>query len=378
VSARRLVFIGPERTDARSVKRIAALTAQGWEVTGFTFHRDRGQTDPPPAWENIPLGTTYNRRYFHRLWAIMRSFGIVWKHRRRFREAHCLYVINPDNALLALFGRLVCRRRVPLALEIADIQPVMTGSGLKARLLRALERFVLRRSQLLITTSPGFLRNYFEPVQHWKGPTFLLENKVWPSAALIAVRTVRTAPVEEGCWTIGYFGIMRCERSVDLICRLAAAFPNRLRFVLRGVPSGIDAEAFHRRISEHANIQYGGPYRYPDDLPDLYGAVDFNWCFDFSAAGANSAWLLPNRIYEGGLFHCPALALAGTETAHWLESHGLGRVFDEDLLENLRSYFAALTVAQWEALSDACRQATDELFAGEADYRNLSTALDEL
>ena len=239
MSTRRLVFIGPERTDARSVKRIAALSAEGWEVTGFTFHRDRGQPDPAPVWENIHLGTTYSRRYFQRVWAIVRAFGVMWKHRRRLRGADCLYVINPDNALLALFGRLVCRRRVPLVLEIADIQPAMTRPGMVARVLRWMERWVLRRSQLLLTTSPGFVRHYFEPVQDWKGPVFLLENKVWPSAALVAGRKPRTAPAQEGRWTIGYFGVFRCERSVDLICRLAAEFPGLLAFVLRGVPAGI-------------------------------------------------------------------------------------------------------------------------------------------
>lgn len=374
-AARRLVFIGPERTDARSVKRIAALTAEGWQVTGFTFHRDRGQDDPPPAWENIHLGNTYNRRYFHRLWAIVRAFGIMWRQRKRIREAACLYVINPDNALLALFGRFVSRRKVPLVLEIADIQPAMTGQGMKSRLLRKLERFILRRSQLLLTTSPGFLRHYFEPVQRYRGPVFLLENKVYPSAALVAGRKPRPGPVSAGRWTIGYFGVLRCERSVDLICRLAEAFPEKLQFILRGVPAGIDEANFHQRISAHSNITWGGPYRYPRDLPEMYGGIDFNWCFDFSAAGANSAWLLPNRIYEGGLFHCPALAFAGTETASWLAEGELGEVFHEDLYTALHAYFSSLTLEKWQQLAARCSQAPDERFAAERDYSVLSERL---
>jgi succinoglycan biosynthesis protein ExoL len=377
-AARRLVFIGPERSDPRSVKRIAALTAEGWQVTGFTFHRDRGQPESAPAWENIHLGNTYSRRYLHRLWAIVRAFGIMWRQRRRIREAGCLYVINPDNALLAVFGRFVCRRRVPLLLEIADVQPAMTAGGFKSRLLRALERFLLRRSQLLLTTSPGFLRHYFEPVQGYRGPVFLLENKVYPSASLIAARQQRMAPVSEGRWTIGYFGVLRCERSVDLICRLAGAFPDRLHFLLAGVPAGVDEANFHRRIGEHENITWKGPYRYPDDLPVLYAGVDFNWCFDFSAAGANSAWLLPNRIYEGGLFHCPALALTGTETAEWLAAGGLGQAFQEDLYESLHGYFSTLTTESWRELAVRCSGAPDERFAAEPDYAALSRRLEQL
>lgn len=374
-----LVFIGYERTDARSVKRIAALTDHGWHILGFTFHRDHGQPDPPPAWENIHLGTTYNRRYLQRLWAILRACWIILRCRRRIAQSTCLYAINDDNALLALFARLCCRKRLPLVVEIADAQPVMTGTGLLCRFLRSIERFVLRRSQLLLTTSPGFVRHYFEAMQHYQGPVFLMENKIYPAAALIAARNPGTAPVHNGSpWVIGYFGVFRCQRSVDLICRLAAALPDTVRFLLRGVPAGIDAVAFNEKVRAHPNIHYGGPYQYPADLPALYQAIDMNWCFDFSAPGANSAWLLPNRIYEGGLFHRPALAMEGTETARWLETHQLGQIFSEDLLENLRAFLATLTPTAWSAMQARCAAAPDNLFAGETDYQNLSETLRRL
>jgi succinoglycan biosynthesis protein ExoL len=56
----------------------------------------------------------------------------------------------------------------------------------------------------------------------------------------------------------------------------------------------------------------------------MYSGVDLNWCFDFSASAGNADWLLPNRIYEGCLFHCPALVLSGTETTEWVKSKLLG------------------------------------------------------
>ena len=377
--ARTLVFIGPERTDARSVKRIAALASHGWHVLGFTFHRERGQADPPPEWENVHLGNTYSRRYFHRARAVVRGFWIILRHRRRIAHGACLYTINVDNALLGLFARFVCRRRIPLVVEIADIQPVMNGTGLRSLVLRAMERFVLRRCQLLLTTSPAFVENYFEPVQRYREPVFLMENKVYPAAPLIAVRSPRAVPVRAGApWVIGFFGVLRCERSMALICRLAAALPEKVSFLLRGVPAGIDAEQFHRNISAHPNIHYGGPYRYPDELPALYGAIDLNWCFDFSASGANSAWLLPNRIYEGGLYHCPALACAGTETGRWVETNGCGKSFGEGLYENLYAFLDTLTTADWHNLRDKCAAAPDSLFAGEADYASLHAALLQL
>ena len=141
------------------MKRIAAFQAQGREVIGVTFHRVRDKADVPPTWENIHLGTTFNRRYLQRLFAFVTSLGVLWKHRERLGACSVFYVINTDNAVLALLGGLFSGRRVPLVLELADIQPAMTGTGLVSKILRAIERAVLNRCALLVTTSPGFIRS---------------------------------------------------------------------------------------------------------------------------------------------------------------------------------------------------------------------------
>lgn len=371
-----LAFFGQERMDARNVKRINALQDQDWKVLAFTFHRENGRKLIEPAWENIHLGTTYNRRYGQRLCAIIGSLAVIWKQRIRLRTSRCFYVINADNALLALFARLVCRRYIPIALEIADIQPAMNDGGLIGRALRALERRVLHRSALLITTSPGFVDNYFTAVQKFTGEIFMLENKVYPSTALLETRSTRLAPVSAGNpWVIGYFGGFRCERTIDIICSLARALPEKIRFILRGTPTGIDPARFRDRMAAYPNISYDGGYTYPQDLPTMYQSVDLNWCFDFSVAGTNSTWLLPNRIYEGGLFHCPALAYEGTETARWITTRGLGWAFSEDLTENLRQFLDQLTPEMWDQKRANHEITADESFAGEADYARLSARL---
>ena len=372
-----LIFFSPERTDARSIKRIEALQAQGWNVLGFTFHRAHVEKKIEPTWEDVCLGVTYSRRYLQRCWAVLSSLVTLWRYRKRTAAADCLYAINADNALLALFARMVCGRRVPLALEIADIQPAMMRPGLIGIILRTVERAVLRRSALLITTSPGFVRHYFQPVQHYSGPTFMLENKVWPAPEQPA--TTIPGPRHPGRpWVIGYFGVFRCQRSLELIRQLAIALPETVRFYLRGVPGGLDPDYFAARIKDVPGIHWEGGYRYHQDLPGMYSQVDLNWCYDFSAAGENSAWLLPNRIYEGGLYQCPALALQGTETASWIMEKGLGWSLPEDLADSLRTFLLTLTPAAWHDAKARCIAAPVEWFAGPADYAALSARLREL
>lgn len=371
----RIAFFAHERGDARVARRIAALRDNGWEILGFTFHRDRGKPDTPPAWENIDLGTTFNRQYLRRLIVFAKSLLILWRERERLASCPLIYAINTDNALLAFFARFLAGSSAPLVLELADIQPAMTGSGFVSKILRAIERRVLSASKLLITTSSGFLKNYFEPVQRYTGPVFLLENKIYPSTHLPAARP-KTHPVENGRpWTIGYSGAFRCERSLRLIHHLASQLGEKVRFILRGYASGTITNDFEALLGDLPNIHFGGPYAYPDDLPAMYGNVDFNWCFDESDPSGNSAWLLPNRIYEGGNFLTPALAASDTETGTWVASRQCGWTFPEPLEKNLLHFFGTLTPDIWQQTAARCADLPPETFRGESDYQRLSAVL---
>ncbi|MEO8614706.1 MAG: glucosyl transferase [Luteolibacter sp.] len=372
-----IAFFAHERGDARVMKRIAALQAQGREVIGFTFHRVRDKVDVAPTWENIHLGTTYNRRYLQRLCVFANCIGILWKHRQRLGNCSTLYVVNTDNAVLALLGRFFAGRRVPLVLELADIQPAMTGSGPVSKILRFIERYVLKRASLLVTTSPGFVRNYFEPVQGYTGEIFLLENKVYPSHRLPPAISDCTGPVASGRpWVIGCFGALRCERSLEIMHGLALKLGDRVRFVLRGYPAGTLSDNFEKLLGNLPNFQFGGPYDYPDDLAEMYAGIDFNWAFDMSDPNGNSAWLLPNRIYEGGCFGVPVIAAKDTETGRWIEQHELGRTFAEPLQESLSHFFETVSQTDWQTLKARCMAQPREAFTGESDYARLAQRLD--
>lgn len=374
-----VAFFAHERGDARVMKRIAAFQAQGREVVGFTFHRVRDKPDVPPTWENIHLGTTYNRRYLQRLGVFAKCLGVLWNERERLGDCGVIYAVNTDNAVLALLGRFFAGRRVPLVLELADIQPVMNGSGVVSKILRFIERAVLRRSALLVTTSPGFVRNYLEPVQGYTGEIFLLENKVYPSHRLPPAVSETSGPVANGRpWVIGCFGALRCRRSLEIMHALAEKLGDRVRFVLRGYPAGTIAGDFEKLLGNLPNLEFSGPYRYPDDLAEMYAGIDFNWAFDMSDPAGNSAWLLPNRIYEGGCFGVPAIAAENTETGCWIERNGLGWTFAEPLEDGLADFLGTLTPAGWQTVKSRCSSHSRQEFTGESDYAKLAARLDEL
>lgn len=376
---RPIAFFAHERGDARVVKRIAALQDQGRKVIGFTFHRERDKVDAPPTWKNIHLGTTYNGRYLQRLWAFVKCSGVLWANRNLLETCSVIYVVNTDNAILALLARFFAGRSIPLVLEIADIQPAMTGGGLVSRILRAIEREVLSRSALLVTTSPGFVREYFLRVQDYCGEIFLLENKVYPSHRLPAAALENTVPVSAGQpWVIGCFGALRCRRSLELMHALALRLGDRVRIILRGYPAGLIAADFDRLLGDLPNFEFGGSYFYPDELADLYAQIDFNWAFDMDNPSGNSAWLLPNRIYEGGCFGVPVIGAKETETGRWIETRALGWTFAESLEESLADFLESLDPADWAVVKRRCATHPRGEFTGEGDYVRLVERLNQL
>jgi succinoglycan biosynthesis protein ExoL len=374
-----IAFFAHERGDARVIKRIAALQDQGRKVIGFTFHRVRDKPEVAMKWENIHLGTTYNRRYIQRLWAFLKCMGVLWQNRSRLGSCALIYVVNTDNALLALLGRFFSGRNIPMVLELADIQPAMSGNGRVAEALRFIERAVLKRTALLVTTSPGFVREYFLPVQRYEGRIFLLENKVYPSKRLPASLSQACAPVAGGQpWVIGCFGALRCRRSLNLMHSLALRLGDRIRFVLRGYPAGTLGGEFDGLLGDMPNLCFGGSYFYPDELAEMYAEVDINWAFDMSDPAGNSAWLLPNRIYEGGCFSVPVIGAADTETGRWIEQQQLGWTFTEPLEESLVEFFQSLDPARWQEVKRRCAARPREEFTGDADYAKLAESLKQL
>jgi succinoglycan biosynthesis protein ExoL len=289
-----------------------------------------------------------------------------------------IYVVNTDNALLVLLGRFFAGSRAPLVLELADVQPAMTGAGLVSRVFRAIERWVLKRSSLLVTTSPGFVREYFHPVQHHAGEIFLLENKVYPSAELPHARVDAESIHQGEPWVVGCFGAFRCRRSLQLMRGLAQELAGKVRFVLRGYPAGTISDEFADLIDGVSGIEFGGAYHYPEDLAEMYGGIDFNWAFDESDPNGNSAWLLPNRIYEGACFAVPAIASKHTETGRWIDENKAGWTFEEPLEGSLAAFFSALNQTSWHFVKHGCASRDRSDFTGESDYLRLSKRLKEL
>jgi hypothetical protein len=330
------------------------LKALGDEIVPIGFHRDDKPIDNVEGVPAIDLGRTFDADFRQRIAVVLRQGVNLSAWARPLGDCDVIIARNLEMLALAALARRRFAPQASLVYEALDIHRLLLTKGLAGKAMRRLEQALLRRVDLLIVSSPAFLRAYFAPVHGLDRPgaieTLVVENKLLPAVpqptAVAATAGSPTAPP----WHIGWFGMIRCRKSLDYLSELAQRHPGLMQLTIRGRPSYTEFADFDAQIAQTPGLSFGGVYR-PADLSALYGGVHFNWAIDFFEESANSRWLLPNRIYEGGAHGAVPIALEGTETASWLRCHGIGVVlrsldaFEEFLLQLDHERYAQLKTA---------------------------------
>lgn len=291
-------------------------------------------------------------------------------------DADVIIARNLEMLVIAAAARRRFAKTALLVYECLDIHRTMLGVGFKARAMRWLERRLLKLCDDLIVSSPAFLQNYFKMMQKYDGKTELVENKV---VALIGANTKPAtikSPMLGAPWQIGWFGIIRCQRSLDILADLAVAMAGRIEVIIRGRPALHEFRDFYAQVASAPWVRFEGEYANPRDLQRIYGEVQFAWAVDFFEANLNSTWLLPNRIYEAGLHNVVAIADGSVETGRWLSGRGLGVVIHEIDANKLRAFFNDLDESHWQILATAAAAAPRSLFL--ADYMECRWLVDQL
>lgn len=337
-AAAHVAFFGHNAGDAAVRRRASAFRRAGCTVTGFMPRR--GEI-PAPDWTLVDLGETHDNDYLHRIGSIFSGARVAAQHSELLRQADVIYARNLDMLALAARTRKLLKLRTPLVYECLDIHHRLIGGSAVARTLRHLEARLLRDCSLVVVSSPRFVSEHFDVFYPDLCPSFLVENRLIQGDAFgPRPRPAAKAPGRK--LRIGWFGNLRCKRSLALMRALAQRFPDQVEIILRGYPAPGVFPNFDQDISGLANLRFEGRYKAPEDLGRIYGEIDLIWAGDWYEAGANSTWLLPNRIYEGGYFATPALAPDGTETARWLTARGAGLIIEAPEEESLPRKIAEL------------------------------------
>ncbi len=347
-----VLYLVHDLCDPATARRVAMLQAGGAHVTLAGFRRGALPTFDGIA--PIDLGMTGDRAFAQRLIAVGKAAIMLGARLKGLMKPDIVVARNLEmlalaNRVHALFGA-----NVPIVYECLDIHRLLLDEGAVGKAMRGAERFLGRNAALLVTSSPAFVREYFEARGQSHAPVMLLENKVLELSGGAGQPMRAASPPAEGeAWRIGWFGALRCARSLALLAAFTRATQGRFEVVLRGRPAHVEFDDFDGFVAAEPHMRFEGPYRNPQDLPAIYGEVHFSWAIDFFEAGMNSDWLLPNRLYEGCRFGAVPLAMQSTETGRFLAGHGIGLLLDRPEAEPLTALLEDMTAGRYAALSEA-------------------------
>jgi succinoglycan biosynthesis protein ExoL len=320
----KLAFFGHDSTDKAIKRRIESMTVDGIDVIGFMMHRRK--SDLP--FRNIELGQTFDGRFAQRLKQVWVGARIAAQNRAELESADIIYARNLDMLICAYLAKARIGSKTPVIYESLDIHRLLSRNDMIGSLMRQIERFFLKRSKGVVVSSPAFLEQHFEKYYSGDYKSALIENR-WLEGSFSEPR-----PSQRDVWNVdqaktrklvlGWVGMLRCQRSLDLMCALADRFRDQLVIKLHGIPALVEVPNFEAQVAAHENLEYAGPYSSPEDLFEIYSKIDIVWAGDFMEAGSNSEWLLPNRIYEGGYYAAPSIAPIGTQTEKWLRDRACG------------------------------------------------------
>jgi len=367
-------LLAHDLSDPAIDRRVRMLEHGGATVEVAGFLRGDGQPIITPARSPLCLGRTHDARLIRRSADIARVLLTRMNAlRRHFDGINVLIARNLE--MLVVAARLVqlLNPRPELVYECLDIHRLLTAPGLAGSAIRRIERIAGRNVALVMTSSPAFVENHLGR-GIFSGRTMIVENKVpaFGPAPVHAAPATRPGPP----WRIGWFGVLRCRRSLELLTDLARGAEGRIEVVLRGRPSPAIFPDLAGDLDGCPNIVFEGAYDGVRDLAMIYGDVHFAWCIDFYEEGANSRWLLPNRLYESAYHATIPVALGRDETGRFLRRHELGVVLDEfepaGLLETFARFDAdryarqiaclgASPRSMWSTDTAECRQLVDML-----------------
>ncbi|RUU09680.1 glycosyl transferase family 1 [Mesorhizobium sp. M7A.T.Ca.TU.009.01.3.2] len=347
-----VLYLVHDVSDPAVRRRITMLRAGGAQVTLAGFRRTANPIADIEGLRPIDLGATRDGRFGQRLAAVAKAAVSIGSKLGGMPKPDLIIARNLEMLALARRARSAFGASVPIVYECLDIHRLVLRNDVLGKALRATERFLARDVKLLVTSSPAFIANYFKPFGQVAAPIELVENKYFEAATILpgALET-EESPVGPP-WRIGWFGALRCRRSLELLADFSRRMEGRFEIVLRGRPALSEFPDFHGFVEAEPWLSFLGPYRNPEDMAAIYNDVHFSWAIDFFEAGQNSEWLLPNRLYEGCRFGAVPISMGNTETGRFLKQQDIGVLLPQASPEGLEAVLGKMEEHRFARLKE--------------------------
>lgn len=302
-----IIFIVPSIDDSHYKNRIIEFIENGYDVKVYGFCRRNRERNLPYLYES--LGNIENASYANRIKLYISAFKCLGKD---YKDT-LFYLCGLD---IAMFFHFINPSHQYIY-EECDL--VHTYIGTVKWLFEWIDKRVIKKSLLTITTSEGFINYHFKGVK--PDNVCLVENKLNPN--IIDYR-IQEKSFDKDNLSIGFVGLPRFDSVYNFIDVFCQNFPQYTFHVYGGPVS----DKF-KTLEKYPNCKLHGLFNNPVDLPEIYGNIDLVLS-TYDTKYENVRYAEPNKIYESIYFETPIIVSSNTFLAEKVKRLGIG--FDIDAM----------------------------------------------
>lgn len=351
-----IVFVVPQMSQPRCIKRIASIQAWGIPIKVYGF--DRGVYSEnlkglPFKIEKLFVNPGKNK--FSRLFFIIQTLNKVYR-------------LNKKDSLFYVFGSEFMNIMKPFLskrdyiYEEADISAVKKKSKLLRGLFLLIDKKCIYDSKMTILTSKGFINYLFAGEK--PSNVMLLPNKL-SSYFCNKQRPFNQIIIDRNHIRFGFIGLIRYPNTIVRFARIVGEkFPEH-EFHFYGDQFGNNI--IPEKVKTFGNVVFHGPFKNPSDLDNIYSNVDINVvCYDTQSI--NVCIAEPNKLYESIYYSTPLVVSKGTFLEDRVNELNVGFSIDAQSDEAIIDFIKSLEKRDFEDIIFAMRNvATEELIDNPAE-----------
>ena len=314
-------------------KRIKEYIANGYdvEVYGFEF-------------ENVRIDNSKNTAYYYNVLATIPNFPnqlsykdkaiLFYKKIRkvieRFDKKETLFyffTINTSFITLITPGLLFINEESDMLFDRAK-NPVVR------KLIIWVNKLIIKKSYKTVFTSQGFSDFYYGD----KAPKniVIIPNKV--SADCLRLPTVEKEPFDVNHIKFAFTGNARYQ-SIFNVCKVIGEHFPQHEFHFYGTLNYF-TEDQKQIVAGYKNVFVHGPFKNPDDLPEIYSKIDFVFG-TYDSTGINVRYAESNKIYEAMFYETPIFVSTNTVVEKIVKRHNMGYAInaldDDEIIRTINS-----------------------------------------
>lgn len=297
-------------------KRIKEFIDNGYDVDVYGFE-----------FENVRIDNSKNTAYFYNVLATIPNFPnqLSLKERAILFYRKIKEVINRYNKKETLFYFFTINTSfvsllIPNLIFINEESDMMfdrSKNPIVRKIIIWANKRIIKKSYKTVMTSQGFADFYYGD----KIPKniVIIPNKV--SAACLNLPAVAKEPFDVSHIKFAFTGNARYS-SIFNMCKIVAEHYPQHEFHFYGTLNYFTEEQ-KQAVAGFKNVKVHGPFKNPDDLPEIYSKIDFV-ISTYDSAGVNVQYAESNKIYESMFYETPIIVSTNTVLEKIVNRHHMG------------------------------------------------------